>query len=60
MADYGYKGDWLIEKIILAVDVDTYRGKSAEEILQVVHIYRNNGNVKSYQTDTRGKLSIFE
>ncbi|PEN83938.1 hypothetical protein CN553_27885 [Bacillus cereus] len=40
-ADYGYKGDWLIEKIILAVDADTYKGKSAEEILQDVHTYRN-------------------
>ncbi|PEP85131.1 class I SAM-dependent methyltransferase [Bacillus toyonensis] len=40
-ADYGYKGDWLIEKISLVVDGETYKGKGAEEILRDVHKYRN-------------------
>ncbi|PGH79632.1 hypothetical protein CN899_25420 [Bacillus thuringiensis] len=40
-ADYGYKGDWLVEKISLVVDGETYKGKSAEEILHDVHKYRN-------------------
>lgn len=40
-ADYGYKGDWLIEKISLVVDGKTYKNKNAEEILYDVHKYRN-------------------
>lgn len=40
-ADYGYRGDWLIEKISLVVDAKTYTGKTAAEILQDVHTYRN-------------------
>ncbi|MBG9616686.1 class I SAM-dependent methyltransferase [Bacillus cereus] len=40
-ADYGYKGDWLIEKVSLVVDANTYTGKSAEDILHAVHTYRN-------------------
>ncbi|XMA23514.1 methyltransferase domain-containing protein (plasmid) [Bacillus bombysepticus] len=40
-ADYGYRGDWLIEKLILVIDAEKYKGKTAEEILHDVHKYRN-------------------
>ncbi|HHK5531699.1 TPA: hypothetical protein ACQUHH_000012 [Bacillus mobilis] len=40
-ADYGYKGDWLIEKVSLVVDAETYKGETAETILQDIHKYRN-------------------
>ncbi|MBU4643138.1 class I SAM-dependent methyltransferase [Bacillus toyonensis] len=40
-ADYGYRGDWLIEKLILIVAAEKYKTKTAEEILYDVHKYRN-------------------
>ncbi|PHG59746.1 class I SAM-dependent methyltransferase [Bacillus toyonensis] len=40
-ADYGYKGDWQIEKISLVVDMEIYKGKTAKAILHDVHKYRN-------------------
>ncbi len=40
-ADYGYRGDWLIEKIILLVDANTHYGKNAEQILFEVNTFRN-------------------
>ncbi|MEK4418457.1 MULTISPECIES: class I SAM-dependent methyltransferase [Bacillus] len=40
-ADYGYKGDWSIEKITLIVDGETYKNKYAKEILDDVYKYRN-------------------
>lgn len=40
-ADYGYRGDWLIEKVSLVVEAKTYTGKAAEDILHAVHMYRN-------------------
>ncbi|MGY1423743.1 hypothetical protein [Bacillus cereus] len=40
-ADYGYRGDWLINKITLIVPRQEYKGKPAEEILQDIHKYRN-------------------
>lgn len=60
-ADYGYKDDWLIEKIILAVDADTYRGKSAEEILQVVYIYMmvTLKAIKPIREENRDLLTYF-
>ncbi|MEK4412613.1 methyltransferase domain-containing protein [Bacillus sp. FSL L8-0642] len=40
-ADYGYRGDWLIEKIIIIVDANKYQGKTGAEILDDVNKYRN-------------------
>lgn len=40
-ADYGYKGDWKVEKIYLVVDKDRYKNIKPEEILKEVHLYRN-------------------
>ncbi|HHU64075.1 MAG TPA: glycosyltransferase [Clostridiales bacterium] len=40
-ADYGYRGDWLTEKITLVVDKDRYSGKTPQEILEEVNRYRN-------------------
>ena|ERR687886_2289183 len=40
-ADYGYRGDWLIEKIVLLIDANTHYGKNAEQILFEVNTFRN-------------------
>jgi SAM-dependent methyltransferase len=40
-ADYGYRGDWLIEKRILWVDANTHQGKNAEQIMFEVKTFRN-------------------
>jgi len=40
-ADYGYRGDWLIDKIILLVDANTHQGKNAEQIMFEVKTFRN-------------------
>ncbi|MGH1299838.1 class I SAM-dependent methyltransferase [Bacillus pretiosus] len=40
-ADYGYRGDWLTEKIIIIVDGNKYQGKTGAEILEDVNTYRN-------------------
>lgn len=40
-ADYGYRGDWQIEKLVLSVDKDKYEGFKSNEILEDVNKYRN-------------------
>jgi hypothetical protein len=40
-ADYGYRGDWLIDKRILWVDANTHQGKNAEQIMFEVKTFRN-------------------
>lgn len=40
-ADYGYRGDWNVEKITLVVDKQKYQGKKVEEIMNDISIYRN-------------------
>lgn len=40
-ADYGYRGDWLTEKIILVVDKNRNKGKSPQKILEEINLYRN-------------------
>ncbi|MBD1921231.1 class I SAM-dependent methyltransferase [Microcoleus sp. FACHB-831] len=40
-ADYGYRGDWLTEKIFLRVEADRHEGETTEEILWQVHTFRN-------------------
>jgi len=40
-ADYGYRGDWATEKIILSVDKNRYQGKRADEIALEIDRYRN-------------------
>ena len=40
-ADYGYRGDWLTEKISLLVDANTHQGKNAEQIMFEVKTFRN-------------------
>ncbi|HEY9666734.1 MAG TPA: methyltransferase domain-containing protein [Coleofasciculaceae cyanobacterium] len=40
-ADYGYRGDWLTEKIILLVDATAHQGKNAEQIMFEVKTFRN-------------------
>lgn len=40
-ADYGYRGDWLTEKILLLVDKITHQGKTAEQIMFEINTYRN-------------------
>ena len=40
-ADYGYRGDWRVEKIELAVDRATHEGMAAAEILERVQSRRN-------------------
>jgi SAM-dependent methyltransferase len=40
-ADYGYRGDWLTEKITLLVDAYTHQGKNAEQIIFEVNTFRN-------------------
>lgn len=40
-ADYGYRGDWNIERILLAVSKKRFQGKSAEETMADVTRLRN-------------------
>lgn len=40
-ADYGYKGDWKTETIILMVPKEKYTGKTADEIMDDVKTHRN-------------------
>jgi SAM-dependent methyltransferase len=40
-ADYGYRGDWLTEKITLLVDAQVHQGKNAEQIMFEVNTFRN-------------------
>lgn len=40
-ADYGYRGDWLTEKIDLIVEADRHQGETPEEIMLQVHTFRN-------------------
>jgi SAM-dependent methyltransferase len=40
-ADYGYRGDWLTERIILIVDKQRYESKTTDEIMHDVNSYRN-------------------
>ncbi len=40
-ADYGYRGDWLTEKITLLIDAYTHQGKNAEQIMFEVNTFRN-------------------
>ncbi|HAA29943.1 MAG TPA: hypothetical protein DCE56_22440 [Cyanobacteria bacterium UBA8553] len=40
-ADYGYRGDWLTEKIELIVEADRHQGETPEEIMWQVHTFRN-------------------
>lgn len=41
MADYGYRGDWLTEKIILLVDAHVHQGKNVEQIMFEINTFRN-------------------
>lgn len=40
-ADYGYRGDWQVERRILIVSAQRYRGQTTERILEDVERYRN-------------------
>lgn len=40
-ADYGYRGDWLTEKIALLVDAYPHQGKNAEQIMFEINTFRN-------------------
>lgn len=40
-ADYGYRGDWITEKITLVVDKNKYKGKKPQNILEEINKYRN-------------------
>ncbi len=40
-ADYGYRGDWLVEKIFLLIDGQRHEGETQEEIMFQVHAFRN-------------------
>lgn len=39
-ADYGYRGDWKTEEIILVID-ERFRGRSADEIMSALRTERN-------------------
>lgn len=39
--DYGYKGDWKVEKIYLIVSKKRYEGKTVDEIMYEVNTFRN-------------------
>lgn len=39
-ADYGYRGDWKIEEIVIVAD-DRFRGRPPEEIAKALHTERN-------------------
>lgn len=40
-ADYGYRGDWLTEKVFLMVEANRHEGETTEEIMWQVHTFRN-------------------
>lgn len=40
-ADYGYRGDWEVERLILFVDKKQYEGVHTDKIFQDVNKYRN-------------------
>lgn len=40
-ADYGYRGDWQVEKIILRVSAEQFRNKRKVEMLSMVNVHRN-------------------
>ena len=40
-ADYGYRGDWMTEKVTLIVDARKHSGKTPEQIIDEVHRARN-------------------
>jgi hypothetical protein len=40
-ADYGYRGDWQIESIVLTVAAERYANISNEELIEHVHSRRN-------------------
>lgn len=40
-ADYGYRGDWKIERLILVVDKNKYKHSNSDKILEEVNKYRN-------------------
>jgi SAM-dependent methyltransferase len=40
-ADYGYRGDWLTEKVTLLVQRAAHQGKSPQQIFQEIQRYRN-------------------
>lgn len=39
-ADYGYRGDWKVEQIVLVID-ERFRGKEPEDIAKALHFERN-------------------
>lgn len=40
-ADYGYRGDWEVEKIILTVDKIRNKDKNIKKIFEEINLYRN-------------------
>jgi SAM-dependent methyltransferase len=40
-ADYGYRGDWLIDKITLYLEASRYKGVDANQIMAEVNTFRN-------------------
>lgn len=40
-ADYGYRGDWEVEKIILTVDKDRHKNKNVQIVFEEINLYRN-------------------
>lgn len=40
-ADYGYRGDWQVERIVLMVSRARAQGRSAEAVMDLVHRERN-------------------
>jgi ubiquinone/menaquinone biosynthesis C-methylase UbiE len=40
-ADYGYRGDWNVERRIVRVSAQRYEGQTTDQILQEVQRYRN-------------------
>lgn len=40
-ADYGYRGDWQAERIVLMVPYSRAQGRSAEAVMELVHRERN-------------------
>lgn len=40
-ADYGYRGDWEVEKIILTVDKKKNKNKNMQRLFEEINLYRN-------------------
>ena len=40
-ADYGYRGDWEVEKIILKVEKETNKNKDINKLFKEINLYRN-------------------